>query len=141
MSAVVNIAIINRLLLYPGIVFRDMEIATPNSSFSLSTTHYLLLSSFYLLPTTYYLLSTTYLYFAIWKSRLPTQASHYQLLSSYYLLPTTYYLLLSTYYLLPTTYFFHKRHRYRSNCAAKTFKSNQHFMISFYFNKFTHHPF
>jgi len=127
MSAVVNIAIINRLLLYPGIVFRDMEIATPNSSFSLSTTHYLLLSSFYLLPTTYYLLSTTYLYFAIWKSRLPTQASHSQL-------PTTF-------YLLPTTYFFHKRQRHRSNCAAKTFQSNQHFMISFYFNKFTHHPF
>ena len=105
MSAVVNITIIYRLLLYPGIVFRDMEIATPNSSFSLSTTHYLLLSSFYLLPTTYYLLSTTYLYFAIWKSRLPTQASHSQLPTTFYLLPTTdstYYLLPTTHYLLPT---------------------------------------
>jgi len=48
-----------------------MEIATPKSNYLISSTDYRLPTNFYLLPYFY----TQVFYFAIWKSRLPTQAT------------------------------------------------------------------
>jgi len=64
----------------------------------------------------------------------PTLAPYSSLLTPYSLLLTPYSLFLSINHPL------NKRQRHGSYRTSKTFEPNQHFVLSFHFNQFTHHP-